>query len=343
MGGDVDVESRPGTLTVFTVRLPVPKVAARAHTSCVSAPTREDVEHARTVVAGRVRRTPTLDSSALGVSLKAELFQETGSFKARGALNRLAALTPEERERGVVTWSAGNHAQAVAWAARAGRRRLPRRDVGGREPAQGRRRRARYGATVDLSPPDPAAAYDRVLEIVEDEGRVFVHPHSDPLVVAGHGTLALELLEDVPDLETVVVGTGGGGLISGIVTALDGRARVVGVAPERAQAFPAGLAAGHSVRVETSTIADGLAPPFAGELPLEICRGRVETVLVTEDEIAEGMRFLYARAKLACEPAGAAAAGAVLAGKVEPGRGVAVIVSGGNVEPAQAAAILRGQ
>ena len=138
-----------------------------------------------------------------------------------------------------------------------------------------------YGATVDLSPSDPAAAYDRVLAIVEEQGRVFVHPHSDPLVVAGHGTLALELLEDVPELETVVVGTGGGGLISGIVTALDGRARIVGVAPERAQAFPAGLAAGHSVRVETNTIADGLAPPFAGDLPLEICRGRVETVLVT--------------------------------------------------------------
>jgi threonine dehydratase len=162
-------------------------------------------------------------------------------------------------------------------------------------------------------------------------------------VVAGHGTLALELLEDMPDLHTVVVGTGGGGLISGIVTALDGRARVVGVAPERAQAFPAGLAAGQSVPVETDTIADGLAPPFAGELPIEICRGRVETVLVTEVEIAEGMRFLYARAKLACEPAGAAAAGAVLAGKVEAGPGVAVIVSGGNVEPKQAAAILREQ
>ena len=200
-----------------------------------------------------------------------------------------------------------------------------------------------HGATVDLSPPDPAAAYDRVLEIVEEQGRVFVHPHSDPLVVAGHGTLALELLEDVPDLDTVVVGTGGGGLISGIVTALDGRARVVGVAPERAQAFPAGLAAGHSVRVETDTIADGLAPPFAGELPLEICRGKVETVLVTEEEIADGMRFLYGRARLACEPAGAAAAGAVLAGKVETGSGVAVIVSGGNVESQEAAAILRGQ
>ena len=308
----------------------------------MSAPTRADVEHARTVLAGRTRRTPTFESRDLGVSLKAELFQETGSFKARGALNRVSALTLEERERGVVTWSAGNHAHAVAWAsAQAGVDCLVQM-WDGVSPLKVLATRA-YGATVDLSPSDPAEAYDRVLKIVEDEGRVFVHPHSDPLVVAGHGTLALELLEDVPDLETVVVGTGGGGLISGIVTAVDGRARVIGVAPEHARAFPAGLAAGHSVRVETNTIADGLAPPFAGELPIEICRGRVETVLVTEDEIAEGMRFLYAKAKLACEPAGAAAAGAVLAGKVEAGRGVAVIVSGGNVEATEAAAILRGQ
>jgi threonine dehydratase len=302
---------------------------------------REDVEQARTVLAGRIHRTPSLGSSGLGVSLKAELFQETGSFKARGALNRVAALTPEERERGVVTWSAGNHAQAVAWAAAQSGVDCLVQMWGGVSPLKVKATRG-YGATVDLSPPDPAAAYDRVLEIVEEQGRVFVHPHSDPFVIAGHGTIALELLEDVPGLETVVVGTGGGGLISGIVTALEGRVRVVGVAPERAQAFPAGLAAGHSVRVETNTIADGLAPPFAGELPLEICRGRVDTVLVTEDEIAEGMRFLYADAKLACEPAGAAAAGAVLAGKVEPGSGVAVVVSGGNVEPEQAAAILRG-
>jgi threonine dehydratase len=302
----------------------------------------DDVEHARTVLAGRIHRTPTFSSRSLGVSLKAELFQKTGSFKARGALNRLAALTPEEQERGVITWSAGNHAQAVAWAAAESGVDCLVQMWEGVSPLKVEATRG-YGATVDLSPPDPAAAYDRVLEIVEEQGRVFVHPHSDPLVVAGHGTLALELLEDVPDVETVVVGTGGGGLISGIVTALDGRARIVGVAPERAQAFPAGLAAGHSVRVETDTIADGLAPPFAGELPIELCRGKVETVLVTEDEIAEGMRFLYERAKLACEPAGAAAAAAVLAGKVEPGPGVAVIVSGGNVEPQQAAAILSEQ
>ncbi len=300
---------------------------------------REDVERARSVLAGRIHRAPTFSSATLGVSLQAELFQKTGSFKARGALNRIAALTPEERERGVVTWSAGNHAQAVAWAA-------GEEGVGclvqmwdGVSPLKVAATRG-YGATVDLSPPDAAAAYDRALAIAEEQGRVFVHPHSDPLVVAGHGTLALELLEDVPDLQTVVVGVGGGGLVAGIVTALDDRACVVAVEPEQAQCFTAGLAAGHSVRVETDTIADGLAPPFAGELPLAICAGRVETVLVTEDEIADGMRFLYARTKLACEPAGAAAAGAVLAGKVEAGPGVAVVVSGGNVEPKQAAAIL---
>jgi len=303
---------------------------------------REDVEQARGVLKGRIHRTPSFSSAALGVSLKAELFQKTGSFKVRGALNRIAALSADERRRGVVTWSPGNTAQAVAWAAREAGVDCLVQMWEGVSAVKVQATRG-YGATVDISPPDPAASYDRTLEVVEQQGRVFVHPHSDPLVVAGHGTLALELLEDVPDLETVVVGVGGGGLVAGIVTALDGRARVVAVEPERSPALSAGLAAGHSVRVETDTIADGLAPPFAGDLPLEICRGRVETVLVTEDEIAEGMRFLYERAKLACEPAGAAAAGAVLAGKVAAGRGVAVIVSGGNVEPEQAAAILREQ
>jgi threonine dehydratase len=303
---------------------------------------RADVERARAVLAGRIERTPTLGSTSLGVSLKAELFQTTGSFKARGALNRLAALTPEEREQGVVTWSAGNHAQAVAWAAAEAGVDCLVQMWQTASPFKVEAARS-YGAKVDVSSPDPAVAYERTLEVVEREGRVFVHPHSDPLVVAGHGTIALELLEDVPELDTVVVGVGGGGLVSGIVTGLDGRARVVAVEPERSPALSAGLEAGKPVRVGTDTIADGLAPPFAGELPLEICRGRVETVLVSEEEIAEGMRFLYARAKLACEPAGAAAAGAVLAGKVEAGAGVAVIVSGGNVEPRQAVAILEGQ
>jgi threonine dehydratase len=306
---------------------------------------REDVERARERISGRVLRTPslrTVPNSAGGVCLKAELFQKTGSFKARGALNRVMALSEEERRRGIVTWSAGNHAQAVAWAAFEEGVDCLVEMWETASPFKVEATRG-YGATVDTSSPEPAAAYERTLEVVEREGRVFVHPHSDPFVIAGHGTLALEVLEDVPELETVVVGVGGGGLVSGIVTAIDGRARVVAVEPENSPAFSAGLEAGHSVRVGTDTIADGLAPPFAGDLPLKLCRGWVETVLVSEKDIADGMRFLYSRAKLACEPAGAAALGAVLAGKVDAGRRVAVIVSGGNVEPKQAAAILREQ
>jgi threonine dehydratase len=301
-----------------------------------------DVEAARERIAGRVVRTPLLWSDASGVWLKAELFQHTGSFKARGALNWILALTAEEKRRGVVTWSAGNHAQAVAWAAaQEGADCVV--EMWETASAFKVERARRLGATVDVSSPDPSAAYDRALELVEREGRVFVHPHSDPFVVAGHGTMGLELLEDLPDLECVVVGVGGGGLVSGLVSALNGRARVFAVEPERSPALSAGLAEGKSVRVGTDTIADGLAPPFAGDLPIELCRGCVDSVLVTEEEIAEGMRFLYAEAKLACEPAGAAALGAVLAGKVAAGPKVAVIVSGGNVESHRAAAILAGQ
>jgi len=295
-----------------------------------------DVEHARRTIAGRVHRTPMLTSATLGVHLKAELLQKTGSFKARGALNRIAALTPDERRRGVVTWSAGNHAQAVAWAA--AQEGVDCLVVMWESASPLKVEAARgYGATVDVSSPDPSVAYERARA---ETTRVFVHPHDDPWVVAGHGTVALEILDDLPAVATVVVGVGGGGLVSGIVTALDGRARIVAVEPERAQAFRAGLEAGHSVPVETSTIADGLAPPFAGELALQICRGKVDSVLVSEAEIADGMRFLYTRAKLACEPAGAAATAAVLAGKVDLAGPTAVVVSGGNVLPTQAAAIL---
>lgn len=298
-----------------------------------------DVERARQTIEGRVHRTPMLTSATLGTQLKAELFQKTGSHKIRGALNCIASLTPEQRKHGVVTWSAGNHAQAVAYAAALEGVDCLAMMWASASPLKIEATRG-YGASVDVEAPDPAVAYDRAMDVVEREGRFFVHPHDDPFVIAGNGTLALEILEDVPDVSTVVVGVGGGGLVSGLVTALEGRARVVAVEPEQAQAFAAGLAAGHSVRVETKTIADGLAPPFAGELALQICAGRVESVLVTEDEIAEGMRFLYGRAKLACEPAGAAAAAAVLAGKVDAGDDVVVVVSGGNVLAQQAAAIL---
>ncbi len=299
----------------------------------------DDVERARATIAGRVHRTPTFSSHALGASLKAELFQKTGSFKVRGVLNRMAALTPEERERGVVTWSAGNHAQAVAWAAaHDGVDALVVMWQGANpfkiDAARG------YGTAVDLEAGGPAEAHERLLGIVEETGRVFVHPFDDPYMVAGHGTLALEILEDVPDVETVVVPVGGGGLISGVVLGLAGRAHVVAVEPEGAATLARALEAGHSVPLQPQTIADGLAAPFAGELPIELCRGVVESVLVTDDEIAAAMRFLYTRAKLACEPAGAAGAAAILSGKLSPDGVVVVVVSGGNAAPQQAAAIL---
>jgi threonine dehydratase len=311
--------------------------------------TRDDVLAARETIGDRVHRTPTFSSASLaravGVErafLKAELFQRTGSFKPRGVLNRIAALSADERARGVVTWSAGNHAQAVAYGAA-----LEGLDClvimsGHANPAKVEATRD-YGAEVDLEASDHASAYERLLRVVEQTGRTFIHPFDDPPIIAGQGTVGLELVEDVPGIDTIVVPVGGGGLISGIATAFAGR--VIGVEPEGSNAMTAGLAAGRSVGVESTTIADGLAPPFAGELTIEIVRQRVEqVVLVSEAEIAEATRFLYTRAKLACEPSGAAATAALLAGKIalDPAEAVAAVVSGGNADPKIVAAILAG-
>jgi threonine dehydratase len=316
-----------------------------------TAPTLADVLAARETIAGRLHRTPTFTSATLSeltgarVHLKAELFQRTGSFKPRGVLNRLAALTPDERARGVITWSAGNHAQAVAYAAaREGIDCLVVMSRGA-NPAKVAATRG-YGAEVDLEAPGHPEAYERLLALIEETGRTFIHPFDDPLVIAGQGTVGLEIAEDVPDVDVVVVPIGGGGLISGIATAVGGvrpQARVVGVEPEGSQALTAALAAGKVVQVESQTIADGLAPPFAGELTLAVAQERVdEVVLVTEEEIEAGFRFLYQRAKLACEPAGAATTAALLAGKIplERGETVVAVVSGGNAAPETASAIL---
>jgi len=310
-------------------------------------PTRDDVLAARETIAGRVHRTPVFTSQTLSdrlgarVLLKAELFQKTGSFKPRGVLTKLASLSPEERARGVVTWSAGNHAQAVAWAAASEGIDCLVVMSAGANPQKVAATRG-YGATVDLEAPHHAAAYERLLQLIEETGRTYIPPFDDPQVIAGQGTVGLEIAEDVPDADLIVCPIGGGGLISGIATATD--TRIVGVEPELSAAFTAGLAAGCSVHIDLRpTAADGLAPPFAGELTLAIGRERVEqVVLLTEDEIAAGMRFLYTRSKLACEPSGAAATAALLAGKipVEPGSTVVAIVSGGNSATKVAAAIL---
>ena len=311
----------------------------------------DDVERAAHRIAGRVYRTPLLRSDALserfGVDarFKAELLQRTGSFKVRGALNRLQELTKEERERGVITISAGNHAQAVAWASReAG---LDALVVSWRaaDPLKMESTRS-YGATIDQTAENPVSAFDRLAELQEETGRTLVHPFNDDAVIAGQGSVALEILEDRPVPDVVLVPVGGGGLVSGIAVAMRARrpdARLIAVEPELSPALHAALEAGHSVPVTPLGAADALSAPFAGEKCVEICSTLgVESVLVSEDELAEAFRWLYTRMKLACELGAAAATAAVLSGKVQVERGQTVVsvVSGGNVAPKQAAAIL---
>jgi threonine dehydratase len=279
-----------------------------------------------------------LASRTLGARLKCELFQRTGSFKARGALNKLASLTEEEKARGVLAISAGNHAQATAFAATEyGVDALVVMWQGASE--QKIEATRAYGATVDLEAASPAEAFARLEVLRTETGRTLVHPFDDPVVLAGAGTVGLEIEEDAPDADAVVVPVGGGGLISGIEAALRGTTlRVIAVEPETSQALFAAIAAGAPVPVEPKSIADGLNAPFAGGIAIEACRD-LEQVIVTEEEIRAGLRFLYARAKLAAEPAGAVATAAVLAGKIEAARPV-VVVSGGNVSARTASDIL---
>ena len=313
--------------------------------------TLDDVLAARGRIGDRLHRTPTFTSATLSrriggnAHLKAELFQRTGSFKPRGVLNILAQLSPEERARGVIGVSAGNHAQALAYgAALEGLDCLVVMWQGASEAKLAATRE--YGAEVDQEAAGPSDSFDRLAELMERSGRALVHPFDDPRGHAGAGTVGLEVLNDVPDADLVVVPVGGGGLISGIAAAVKGArpdARVVGVEPESSRALFEALRAGEPVPVSPVSIADGLNAPFAGDNCLAICRDLVdEVVLVTEEEIKTGMRFLYERGKLACEPAGAAATGALLAGKVpvESGENVVAIVSGGNVSPENASAIL---
>jgi threonine dehydratase len=310
--------------------------------------TLDDVVSAREAIRGRLHRTPTLSSATLGelvgarVFLKAELFQKTGSFKPRGMLAKLASLSPGERARGIVTWSAGNAAQGAAFAssqAGVACRVFMWRTANPLKVAATRG----YGAEVDLDADGPVEAHERLLAFAEETGRVFVHPFDDPVLQAGHGSMGLEIVEDLPDADMIVVPVGGGGLIAGIACAVD--CRVVGVEPESAATITSALAAGQPVQITPGSIADGLNAPFTGANTLGVIRDRVdEIVLVTEEEIADAMRFLYARAKLACEPAGAAATAALLAGKLRPEQGATVVavVSGGNADPKNASAILAG-
>ena len=304
----------------------------------------ERIREAAERIAGKVHRTPILSAAQIGARagvrlfLKCESFQKTGSFKPRGALNKVLSLTDSEKARGLVTVSAGNHAQAVAWAARiAGAHATvvmptdaPRSKI---DAVRG------YGAEVVLHD-DRATLFDKLEEVRTARGLTFVHPFDDPVVLAGAGTVGLEIVEDVPDADAIVVPVGGGGLIGGVASAvkqLRPAIRIIAVELEAGPGLGPALAAGKSVPVPRphDTRADGMTPPFVGALPLAIAREAVdEIVTVSEAAIAEAMTLLATRAKLFVEGAGAAATAALLDGKVKlpAGSRVVALVSGGNVD-----------
>jgi threonine dehydratase len=313
--------------------------------------TPDDVARATRLVGSRLHRTPSFGSRTLGEAfggtavLKAELFQRTGSFKPRGILAKIASLSPAERERGVITISAGNAAAAVAFGAASEGIDALVVMASSASPAKVAATRG-YGATVDLQAETLPEAYERMQALQRESGRTLVHPFDDETVVAGHASLGLEIVEQTPDVDVVVVPVGGGGLISGVALGVKHArpdARIVAVEPEGSAALKLALEAGQPVPINPVSIADGLNAPFAGEVNIAVCRELVdEAITLTEDEIHEGFRFLYQRAKLAAEPAGAVSTAALLAGRVPEveGKTVVVVVSGGNVAAKTASAIL---
>jgi len=302
-------------------------------------------------LAGTLHRTPVMSAQAIGaragveLRLKCECFQKTGSFKPRGALNKVLSLSAADRARGLVTVSAGNHAQAVAWAAR---------HVGAPcavvMPAAAPRSKLDavrgYGAEIVLHD-DRATLFDKLREVEAARGLTFVHPFDDPVLLAGSATVGLELIEDAPDVEAVIIPVGGGGLLGGVASAIKAiapRVRIVAVELEAGPGLGPALAAGKPVPApRPDTIADGMTPPFVGALPLAIAREAVDDlVTVTEAEIVEAMLALMTRAKLYVEGSGAAATAALIAGKIRlpPGTRTVAIVSGGNVDPERALSAL---
>ena len=314
----------------------------------------DDVRAAAARIAGHVHRTPVLTSSTADVLtgarlfFKAETFQRVGAFKARGAFSRLMLLTESERARGVVAFSSGNHAQAVALAAR---------DLGvpativmpDDAPALKLAATRGYGAEVVL--------YDRRREdreaiarrLVEERGVILVPPFDDEAVIAGQGTAALELLEEVPDLDVVVTPCGGAGLLAGTAvaaTVLRPGIRVLGVEPEAGNDVARSLAEGRRIAIPVpETIADSLQTTRVGERNFAILQALVEGVVTVSDlELRRAMAFLFSRMKLVVEPGGSAAAAALLAGRIPSvaGRRVGIVLSGGNVDPARFAELVAG-
>ena len=314
--------------------------------------TLDAIHAARERITGRVHRTPMLSSSTAGQMLreaggprlgrdalhvKAEHLQKTGSFKARGMTNRLLTLDDAARRAGVITVSAGNAAQACAWAGRAAG--VPVTVIMPETAVRSKLDACRdYGAEVILHGSHVGEMFAEQERLSAERGLMFVHPFDDPELIAGHGSAGLEILDDLPDVDVVVVAIGGGGLISGIATAIKETrpaARIFGVEPTGANAMRLALDAGAPVRIEPRTVADGLTAPFAGNWTLAACRRFLDDVILIDDAtILGGLRFALERMKQVLEPAGAAALAAVLYGRipVRDGETVCVVASGGNVE-----------
>ena len=302
-----------------------------------------DVRQAASRLDGVAHRTPAITARSLGtgVWLKAENLQRVGAFKFRGAYNAICSLSEVERSRGVVTASSGNHAQAVALAARLlGARATVLMPADA--PASKRAATEGYGAQVvefDRYADDREALLDAW---AADHGAVVVHPYDDERVMAGQGTVALELLEQAPGVATIVVPIGGGGLVSGCATVAGAEGvRVVGVEPEAGDDVRRSLAAGKRVRIPVpQTIADGQQLDTPGEKTFEVIRRLVdEVVTVSDDEIVGAMRFAFERLKLVLEPSGATGLAAWLAGRTGGGR-TGIVLSGGNVDAARFAALM---
>lgn len=309
--------------------------------------TLEQIVAAREIVRQVISQTP-IDSARflsekLGspVLLKCENMQRTGSYKIRGATYRLSQLSEEQRSRGVVAASAGNHAQGVAFAARElGIKATIFMPVG--VPLPKLQATRGYGADVVLTGVNVADALVAAKEFAVETGAEFIHPYDHTDIITGQATLALDILEQAPDVDTIIVPIGGGGLISGVSVAAKllgeqrGRPiRIIGVQAANSAPFPVSLEAGHPVKIQARpTIADGIAVDVPGEITFEVVRDLVdEVVTVSEDDISRAILLLVERAKLVAEPAGATAVAAILADKIKDAGTTVAILSGGNIDP----------
>jgi len=309
----------------------------------------EDIQRAARAIAGKVPHTPLVRAATLSdltdanVMLKLETLQTTNAFKVRGALNKLLSLTADERTRGVIALSAGNHAQAVAY--HATQLGITATIVMPETTPWTKVERTRhFGATVELAGETLAEARDHLNRLIEERGLVLVHPYNDPLVMAGQGTVALEMLADVPDLDTLIIPIGGGGLISGMAVAartINPGIKIIGVELER---YPSMHAALYDTGAKSggSTLAEGIAVRDVGEIAIEICRAYVDDiVLVGEAAVENAVATLLSQEKLLAEGAGAAGVAAVLQDPARwKGSNVGLVICGGNLDQRMLASLI---